>query len=123
MTLRLLFTLHAVATLAAAIVLVFAPTVIPRSVGILITPSAFLLCYLLAAAELGIGVVSWGARDLTDAKALQLVVISVIVFHSASALLEVWAFAAGLSGRILANVAVRVVAVMLFAYYGIARRS
>jgi hypothetical protein len=40
----------------------------PRTVGIIIMPSAFLLCYLLAAAELCIGVVSWGARELTDAK-------------------------------------------------------
>jgi hypothetical protein len=123
MTLRLLFTLHAIATLAAAVVLVVAPTAIPRTVGIIITPSAFLLCYLLAAAELCFGVVSWGARDLTDAKALQLVAISFIVFHSASAVLEVWAFTAGLSDRLLANVVLRVVAVMLFAHYGIARRS
>ena len=123
MTLRLLFTLHAIATFAAATVLVFAPTAIPGTVGISIAPSAFLLCYLLAAAELSIGVVSWGARYLTDARALQVVATSFIALHGASALLEMWAFATGLSGRIWANVALRIVAVMLFAYYGIARRS
>jgi hypothetical protein len=103
-TLRLLFTLNAIATIAAAIVLVLAPTAIPRTVGIIITPSAFLLCYLLAAAELCIGVVSWGARELTDAKALRVVVTSFIVFHGASAIFELWAFTEGLSGRIWANV-------------------
>lgn len=121
-TLRQLFTLHAIATLAAAIVLVLAPTAIPRTVGIIIMPSAFLLCYLLAAAELCIGVVSWGARELTDAKALRVVVTSFIVFHGASAIFELWALTAGLSGRIWANVVFRFVAVTLFAYYGIARR-
>jgi hypothetical protein len=122
-TLRLLFTLHAIATIAAAIVLVLAPTAIPRTVGIIIMPSAFLLCYLLAAAELCIGVVSWGARELTDAKALRVVVTSFIVFHGASAIFELGALTAGLSGRIWANVVFRFVAVTLFAYYGIARRT
>jgi len=116
-TLRLLLTVHAVATLAAAIVLVVAPAAIPTTVGIVIAPSAFLLCYLLAAAELGIGVVSWGARNLTDATALRLVLASFIVFHGASAILELWAFVNGLSARIWANLAFRLVAVTLFAYY------
>jgi hypothetical protein len=123
MTLRVLFTVHAIATTAAAIVLVLAPTAIPGTVGIMIMPSAFLLCYLLAAAEFCIGVVSWGARELTDAKALRVVVTSFIVFHGASAIFELWAFTAGLSGRLWANVVFRLVAVTLFAYYGIARRS
>ena len=116
-TLRLLFTVHAIATLAAASVLVVAPAAIPTAVGIVIAPSAFLLCYLLAAAELSIGIVSWGARNLTDAKALRLVAASFVVFHGASAILELWAFVNGLSARILANVVLRVVAVTLFAYY------
>ena len=42
---------------------------------------------------------------------------SVVVFHGASAMLELWAFVNGLSARILANVVLRVVAVTLFAYY------
>jgi hypothetical protein len=121
MNLRLLFVLHAIVTFAAALVLVLAPTAIPRTVGIIVPPSAFLLCYLLAAAELGIGVVSWGARNITDPKALRLVVASFIVFQGASALLELWAFATGVSGGIWANVLFRAVAVALFAYYGIVR--
>src|SRR4030095_4068292 len=99
-----------------------APTAIPRTVSIIIMPSAFLLCYLLAAAELCIGVVSWGARHLTDAKAIRGVVTSFIVLHGASALLGLCALMAGLSAQIWVNVALRVVAVALFTYYGIVRR-
>jgi hypothetical protein len=117
MTLRLILTVHAIITFAATIVLIFAPPAIPMTVGISIAPPAYLLCYLLAAAELCIGVVSWGARNLTDAKALRLVVASFIVFHGASAILELWALIGGLNARILANVVFRVVAVTLFAYY------
>jgi hypothetical protein len=77
---RLLVTLHAIATLAAAFALVFAPTAIPG-------PSESSsrrrpTCRVIyAAAELCIGVVSWGASYPTDPKAFQLVVISFIVFH------------------------------------------
>ena len=43
----LLITLHAVLTMAAGIVLMFAPAAIPHAIGIVIPPAAFLLCYLL----------------------------------------------------------------------------
>jgi hypothetical protein len=121
MVLRLLFTVHAILTVAAGIVLVFAPAAIPRAVGIVITPAAFLLCYLLAAAELCIGLLSWGARTLTDTHAIRLIATSFIVFHGASAVLEIRAFMAGVSGGIWANVVVRFVAVALFSYYGLVR--
>jgi hypothetical protein len=73
MVLRLLFTVHATLTVAAGIVLVIAPAAIPHAVGIIVTPPAFLLCYLLAAAELCIGLISWGARNLTDTHAIRLI--------------------------------------------------
>jgi hypothetical protein len=49
------------------------------SIGIIITPPAFLLCYLLAASELCIAVISWGARQLTDPKAIRAIVAGFIV--------------------------------------------
>jgi hypothetical protein len=121
MVLRLLFTVHATLTVAAGIVLVIAPAAIPHAVGIIITPPAFLLCYLLAAAELCIGLISWGARNLTDTHAIRLIATSFIVFHGASALLEILAFMAKVSSGIWANVVVRFVAVALFSYYGLVR--
>jgi hypothetical protein len=122
MTLRLLFTIHAIITFAAGVVLAFAPALIPRTVGIIITPPGFLLCYLLAASELCIAVISWGARQLTDPKAIRAIVVGFIVLHCVSALLEIRAFTAGLSAAIWTNVAIRIVAIVLFSYYGIARR-
>jgi hypothetical protein len=119
--LRLLFAVHAMLTVAAGIVLVIAPAAIPSTVGIVVPPAAFLVCYLLAAGELCIGVVSWGARTLTDTRAIRLIVTSFIVFHGASAMLEIRAFMAGVSGGIWANVVVRLVAVAFFSYYGLVR--
>jgi hypothetical protein len=119
MTLPILFTVHAILTFAAGVVLVAWPGAIPSTVGIQIEPNAYLLCYLLAAMEFGVAVLSWGARTITDAKALRVIVIACIVLHAASGLLEVYAFAGGLSGGIWGNVALRALAVALFAYYGL----
>jgi multisubunit Na+/H+ antiporter MnhC subunit len=49
MTLRLLFSVHAIVTLAAGVVLIVALPAIEGVVGIRIEPNACLLCYLLAA--------------------------------------------------------------------------
>ena len=121
MTLRTIFGIHGVITCAAAVVLVVAPSFIPGTVGIRIGPGAYLLCYLLAAMELACAVLSWGARTISDARALRLIVCSFIVMHVASGLLEVYAFLTGLSAAIWGNVAVRVVAVGVFAYFGFPR--
>jgi hypothetical protein len=71
MTLRLLFGVHAILTLAAGIVLLAAPGTIPGAVGIQIERGAYLLCYLLAASEFSITALSWGASTITDPKALR----------------------------------------------------
>jgi hypothetical protein len=76
-------------------------------IGIHVEAKAYLLCYLLAAMEFGIAALSWGARSITDAKALRLMVMACIVVHAASGLLEVYAFAGGVSGVIWGNGASR----------------
>jgi hypothetical protein len=119
MTLRILFGIHAILTFAAGVVLVVAPSAIPGMVGIHIEPGAYLLCYLLAAAEFGVSALSWGARSVTDVRALRVIVIAFIVLHSASGLLEIYAFACGLTRAIWGNIALRVIAVALFTYYGL----
>jgi hypothetical protein len=119
MHLRTLFGIHAVLTFAAGAVLVTAPGAIPSMVGITIDEGAYLLCYLLAATEFAMSVLSWGARRITDLRALRIVVITFIVMHGTSAALEIHAFTGGLSGAIWGNVAVRVLAVALFGYYGL----
>jgi hypothetical protein len=119
MTLRILFTAHAILTFAAGVVLIAWPGAIPSMVGIQIEPNAYLLCYLLAAMEFGVAGLSWGARTITDAKALRVIVIACIVLHASSGLLEVYAIAGGLSGAIWGNVALRALVTALFAYYGL----
>jgi hypothetical protein len=119
MTLRLLFSVHAIVTFAAGVVLVVAPAAIPGTLSIRIEPGAYLLCYLLAAAEFAVAVLSWGARAINDARALRVVVIAFIVLHAASGILEIEAFAGGLSNAIWANVGLRALVTVLFAYYGL----
>lgn len=119
--LRRLLVVHAILTFAAGIVLIAAPDLIPGAVGIHIEPSANLICYLLAAAELCITVLSWGGRRLSDAKALRVIVWAFLIFHASSGVLEIYAFAGGLSAAIWGNVAVRAVVIFLFAYYGLYR--
>ena len=114
--LRALLVVHGCITLAAAIVLTVAPGLIPGVVGIRLEPSADVLAYLLAGAELGLAVLSFGGSRLSDARALRLIAWSCIAFHGSSGVLEVVAYARGASIAILANVVARVVIVGLFAW-------
>jgi hypothetical protein len=114
--LRALLVIHGVITMAAGIVLTVAPGLIPRVVGIDLEPNANVLAYLLAGAEFGLAVLSFGASRLTDARALRLIVWSLIVFHGSSGVLELYAYTLGAGVAILGNVVARVVIVGLFAY-------
>ena len=114
--LRALLVVHGFITLAAAIVLTVAPGLIPGVVGIDLQPSADLLAYLLAGAEFGLAVLSFGGSRLSDARALRLIAWSCIAFHGSSGVLEVAAYAQGASAAILGNVAARALIVGLFAW-------
>lgn len=117
--LKVLLFLHGLITLAAGIALLIDPNLIPEVVGIHLSPSAFLVPYLLGTAELCIAALSFAASKFTDAFALRSVVWSFIVLHGSTALVEIYAFSQGLSVLILGNVALRVVVVALFAYIGL----
>lgn len=122
MMLRVVLAVHAVLTFAAGVVLVVAPAAIPATVGITIEPSAYLLCYLLAAAELGIAALSWSARSISDARALRAILVSFVVMHAATGVLEIYAFTRGLGAAIWANVALRVVVVAVFGVFAARQR-
>lgn len=109
--------MHALLTLAAGLVLIVAPGAIPGFVGIQVTPGANLLGYLLGAAEVSLAVLSYFGRQLSDRPALRLVCLTFMSFHSLTALVEVYAFTQGVSGRIWANVLLRVVVTALFTHY------
>jgi hypothetical protein len=113
--LRILFVIHGLITLAASIVLVVAPGLIPGVVGVHLDPSANVLAYLLAGAEFGLAVLSFGASRVTDFFALQIIVWSLIAFHGCSGVLEVYAYVQGASIAIMANVVARAVIIILFA--------
>jgi hypothetical protein len=114
--LRILLVIHGLITLAASIVLVVAPDLIPGVVGIHLDPSANVLAYLLAGAEFGLAVLSFGASRVTDFFALRIIVWSLIAFHGSSGVLEVYAYAHGAGVTIICNVIVRAVIIILLAY-------
>lgn len=115
--LRVLFIVHGLVTLAAALVLAAAPAAIPATVGISLKEQSFLLAYFLAAAELAIALLSLGAARLTDTAALRLIVATLVVFHLATGLLEiVYLSNSGVSSVLVVNIAVRFVAVALLLF-------
>ena len=88
-TLRAVFAIHGVITLAGAIVLVAFPTAISSAVGITITRPDYLLVYLVAAAELAVAVLSFGAIRITDRASLRLIVTTLVVLHATSGILDI----------------------------------
>jgi hypothetical protein len=117
-----LLAIHAFITLAAGIVLIALPAYIPESVGISLHPGAYLLSYFLGAAEIALAFLSYYGRNLTDAKSLRLICLTLIVFHATTAAVEVYAFTQGTSAKIWINIAVRLTVVFLFWYYGLRKR-
>lgn len=117
--LKTLFFLHGLITLAAGIVLVLDPNLVPSVVGISLSSSAYLVPYLLGTAELCIAAVSFGASKFTDRLALRTIAWSFIILHGSTALIEIYAYTQGLSALIWGNILLRVVVVILFAYFGI----
>ncbi|OBF26300.1 hypothetical protein A5724_31740 [Mycobacterium sp. ACS1612] len=87
--LRVVFALHGLITLAGAIVLMVFPTAIPAMAGITITRGEYLLVYLVAAAELAVAVLSFGAVRITDWAAATLIVTTLVVLHATSGILDI----------------------------------
>jgi hypothetical protein len=88
-TLRTVFVLHGLITLAGGVVLIAFPTLIPSAVGIVVARGDYLLVYLVAAAELAVAVLSFGATRITDWAALRLIVTTLVVLHAASGVLDI----------------------------------
>ena len=121
---RVILVVHGIVTLAAAVVLAVFPAAIPATVGIDIGVDVFLLSYFLAAAELAVGVLSIGAARLSDTAAVRLIALVFVVFHLATAALEVVYLAlTGPSAVLVANVGVRVVASAVFLLMARAQRD
>lgn len=117
--LRAVFMVHGVITLAGAVVLTVFPTAIPSLVGMTVERQQYLLVYLVAAAELAVAVLSFGAARLTDPAAQRLIVTTFVVLHGASGFLDVVYMAVThVNGTMIANTVARfsVVAVFLLVW-------
>jgi hypothetical protein len=123
-TLRVLFALHGLITLAGAVVLTVFPQAIPSMVGIAITRPDYLLVYLVAAAELAVAVLSFGAIRITDWAALRLIVTTLIVLHATSGVLDVVYMAlTHPNATMISNTVLRAVVVTVFVVvWQVARR-
>jgi hypothetical protein len=125
-TLRAVFAVHGAITLAGAFVLIVFPTAIPSAVGITITRPHYLLVYLVAAAELAVAVLSFGAIRITDWAALRLFVTTLVVLHSASGVLDmVYMALTEPNATLIANTVLRftVVAVFLVVWWAARRHQ
>ena len=114
-TLRAVFVVHGLITLAGAVVLTVFPTAIPSAVGITLERQDYLLVYLVAAAELAVAVLSFGAARLTDLQALGLIVTTLVVLHLSSGILDmVYMGLTGANGTMIANTVLRFTVVVVF---------
>lgn len=114
--LRIVLFVHGLITLAGAVVLTVSPSAIPSLVGIDLQRPDYLLVYLVGAAELAVAVLSFGATRLTDRAALWLIVLTLVVLHGFSGILDVVYMAVtDVNGVMIANTVARfaVVAVLL----------
>jgi hypothetical protein len=110
--LRIVLLGHGLITLAGAVVLVASPAALPAAVGLDLHRADYLLAYLVAAAELAAAVLSFGAMRLTDRTALRLVVVTLVVLHGASGMLNVlYLGQTGASGVLVVNTVARALAV------------
>jgi hypothetical protein len=122
-TLRAVFAIHGVITLAGAVVLTVFPTAIPSAVGITITPDKYLLVYLIGAAELAVAVLSFGAIRVTDWTALLLIVTTLVVLHAASGILDlVYMARTAFNATMVTNTALRFAVVAVFIVGWVAAR-
>jgi hypothetical protein len=111
---RIVFVAHGLITLAAAVVLVVAPGLIPSTVGIVLPPGGELLAYLLAGCEFGVAVISLLAATISDGLAIHVIAVGFAALHVATGILEVVALAGGADPFLWGNVVVRVIATVVF---------
>lgn len=117
--LRVVFVVHGLITLAGAVVLTVCPTAIPSAVGITLEEADYLLVYLVAAAELAAAVLSFGAARLTDPAALRLIVMTFVVLHGVSGVLDlVYMAVTDVNGTMIANTVARFTVVVVFLIAG-----
>ena len=79
MTLGNLFVVNAVISLVFGVAAVLAPALLMSSFGATLSPAGILVARLLGATFLGIGVLTWFARNAADSEARQAIVLGLFV--------------------------------------------
>lgn len=116
---HVLLRLHAVATFCAAWVLVLAPSWIPSVVGMQLQEPQYLICYLLAAAELAMAYLSWQGARINEAWTLKIIIQTFMVLHASSLVLELYVWFHTMSGALFANCVFRLMVCALFYVLGV----
>ena len=107
-----LLLVNALFNAAGAVILVVAPPWLDLALGL--GPRGDFLWHLLAACSLALAIVSFLASRFHDPHAVRAIVITFLVFHGTSALVSVWAIAAGLPVVVWANTAIHLLFFGLF---------
>lgn len=110
---RALVLLNAIAAAAAAVVLVAAPSAIPAVAGVSIKEHQFLLCYLLAGAELAIAALCLCALRSGHGEIMRITAVTLIVLHISTSAFAVFGYAIGSGPGIWFNIGVRVAIALL----------
>jgi hypothetical protein len=117
LTLSLLLKINAWAMAAAGIVLFASPGGIPATVGIHIERDAYLVCYLLGAAEFAFATLCWLSSRSRQAQTLRIAAVACVVLHAASGLGELLALFQGVAAALWLNVGLRILMIALFYYF------
>ena len=121
--LKLVLATQALISGMTAVVLLASPAVIPASFGLLVTPDAYLICYLLGAAELSLAVLSVVALRDGDLRAVRAASLYFLAFHISSATVDGYALAQGVSSKVVGNLVPHLVVAALVGYFGLHRNG
>lgn len=119
MNIHRILLMHSIMTCAAGLMLIIFPSVIPSTVDVHVQKNQYLLCYLLAAAEFAIAYLSFSSRKIKDYTILRPIIVTLIIFHAFTMVLEIVAITNGISLTLIGNIVARGVIVTLLSYFGL----
>lgn len=119
--LKILLIVHAIVTFLAGLFLVIFPELIPKMVDVSVTKNQYILCYFVAACEFAIAYLSFQTAKIKDFNAVRIILNSFIIYHSITAILEVFVLKNGESKVLILNIVLRIIISFLFYIFGILR--
>lgn len=120
-SLTVLLLVSGVFNAVGALILVVAPARLDSALGL--SANADFLWHLLAACSLSFAVLSFLAIQISERQALRGIVLTLMVFHAASAVVSIWGIFEGLPAFVWANTAIHVMFLGLFWALGLRRHN